>query len=105
MGDRDAPENSYLLAQPYTRGTRTLGHSMIPLRLATQVLRNHCQAVGGGKHDGVQGQEAAVYFAQVAGEMVDNIMEKFFDVEVRLTREELTFDFAPPGSPTLFYLG
>ncbi len=36
---RDAPEDSYLLHRPYARGTRTLGHSMIPLRICTQLLR------------------------------------------------------------------
>ncbi len=46
--DRDAQEHSYLLHRPYARGTRTLGHSMIPLRICTQMLRDFPVDGGGG---------------------------------------------------------
>ncbi len=94
--DRNAPEDSYLLARPYTLGTRTLGHQMIPLRLATQVLNNHADMLD---PDGRQ------FWEEVARGMITNITERFFDADAGLTREELAFDFSPLGSPTLFYLG
>jgi N-acylglucosamine 2-epimerase len=94
--DRNAPEHSYLLSTPYTQGTRTLGHQMIPLRLATQVLTNHGEILT---------QKHSVYFNQVAKDMVHNITVHFYDNEVDLTREELSYTFTPLNDPVLYYLG
>ena len=93
---RNAPETAYLLSAPYQKGTRTLGHQMIPLRLATQVLSNH---------SGVLTEEQRLYFEDVAQQMVQNITVKFYDLEAKLTREELSFDFSPLRDPVLYYLG
>jgi N-acylglucosamine 2-epimerase len=94
--NRNAPENSYLLSKPYQKGTRTLGHQMIPLHLATQVLVNHIEILT---------EEQRLYFEQVAKDMVHNITIKFFDLETKLTREELSYNFEPLNDPVLYYLG
>ena len=93
---RNAPEPAYLLSKPYQKGTRTLGHQMIPLRLATQVLTNHAKILT---------EKQSMFFETVAKEMVHNITVHFFDKDTRLTREELTYDFTPLNDPVLYYLG
>ena len=93
---RNAPE-TYLLSQPYQKGTRTLGHSMIPLRFCTQALRQHSKAaLGNGNHE---------YLNGLAEACVKNIMEHHYDAKWGLLREELDHDFQPLNAPTLFYLG
>ena len=94
--NRNAPETSYLLSMPYQKGTRTLGHQMIPLRLATQVLLNHREILT---------PQQVTYFTKVAKEMVHNITVHFFDNETQLTREELSYNFTPLNDPVLYYLG
>ena len=101
--NRNAPEPAYLLSKPYQLGTRTLGHQMIPLRLATQVLSNHAAVVGESNTPLEKNQRE--YFEQVAKDMVENITVHFYDNDVGLTREELSHSFEPLHDPSLYYLG
>ena len=93
--ERDAPE-AYLLSEPYMKGTRTLGHSMIPLRVATQILQNHSRLLD--EHD-VKTLEG------IESRMIDNIMNKFHDADMDLTVEELDHHFAQLPGTRLYYLG
>ncbi len=97
--NRDAPE-SYLLNTPYVKGTRTLGHSMIPLRFCTQLLRNN---------DGLLSEEDRTYATKLANECVTNILDRHYDKKWNLVREEMNHDWSQlnnnSNSPVLFYLG
>eukprot|EP00946_MAST-07B_sp_MAST-7B-sp1_P000860 g860.t1 len=98
---RDAPED-YLLSAPYRRGTRTLGHSMIPLRLVTQLLRNFTDAE---LDEAGAGSSASSFLRALSDRLLSNIMDRHYDPSVGLAREELSHDFAPLRSPVLYYLG
>lgn len=96
--DRDAPEDSYLLSRPYQKGTRTLGHSMIPLRLCTQLLRNFTDVELGGA-------EQVAWLTGLTDRLLSNILDRHHDSTVDLTREEVSHKFGPLHSPVLYYLG
>ena len=102
--NRNAPE-SHLLNQPYVKGTRTLGHSMIPLRFCTQVLRAFPNS---STSDGIYLDNVdKLYLSNLADTCVDNILDKHYDPKWDLVREEMHYDWTPMnnGSPVLFYLG
>ena len=94
--ERNAPE-TYLLSLPYQKGTRALGHSMIPLRFSTQCLRTFS---GSDLTD-----SQSKYLEGLAKQSVENITVKHVDQDFGIIREELSHTWEPLNSPTLFYLG
>lgn len=93
----DAPEDYFPAYEP---GARTLGHHMICLRLATQLLRHPLVSDDGG-------ESAAV--AAIADRMVRAITTAFWNPRVRLMTECLGHDYGRPavGDPRedFAYLG
>ena len=64
--------------------------------MATQILQNHA---------GVLSRGDAEDLASIEGEMMDNILTKFYDAELDLTAEELDHDFKALPGTRLYYLG
>lgn len=93
---------------------------MIPLRICTQILRDHSEDA----EEALLDPEDRIFVESLAAECVENILYRHFDAKWGLAREELAHDWsfldrggldglaqsnsggiALPTSPVLFYLG
>ena len=96
---------SYWPQQPPAPGTRCLGYSMIPMRVATQALRAWADFGGPGLDR--DGPVAAFWERCVSDRCVAEIMDKYYDPNTGLFFELAASDFGRPADDNagVYYYG
>lgn len=95
---------SYWPQQPPAPGTRCLGYSMIPMRVATQALQAWADFGGAGDPGG---PVAAFWERCVSDRCVAEIMDKYYDPNTGLFFELAASDFGRPADDNagVYYYG